>query len=831
MFRLTAAGALFLTALFAYLWLSTPLPAPDELQTRIAPASTRIVDRKGRLIYDLPDPLSGRRQILPLDAIPHSLREATIAIEDAGFYANPGVDLRGMLRALRDNLQQGDLVAGGSTITQQLARNLLLDPELARQRTLERKLREAVLALKLTASYSKDDILALYLNQTYYGALSYGVEAAAQRFFGKPASELSLAESALLAGLPQAPATYDPLKYPDAARTRQQQVLAAMIRVGSISQEQADQAFIEPLHFIGAPAAMHAPHAVQMVLDEADALLGPDMLARGGWTITTTLDLGLQQAAEEALRYQIALLGEQRDGVDHNVRNGAVVVLDPANGAILALVGSPNFADDDIQGQVNAALALRQPGSAIKPLTYAAALEYGWTPATLIMDVPTAFPTREGRAYRPLNYDRTFHGPLTLREALATSSNVAAVQTLNTIGLPALLGMAERLGMTSLGADQGRYGLSLTLGGGEVTLLELTSAYAAFANGGNRVTPFLIQAIERSNEPHAPSATLKTPEVPPPVAALDPRIAYVISDILSDRYARMRAFGSESVLDLDRPAAAKTGTTSDWRDNWTIGYTPDRVVGVWVGNADGEPMELVSGITGAGPIWRQVMQAAHQGLPPRPFQRPDGILEREICADSGLLPSPTCPATRPERFLAGTEPTRPDDTHIALLVDRELGCRAPQSYPVARVVRRVYRILPPAAEDWGADHGIAHIPDLVCPPLPGTPDIQDDTEPPAGLPISADPTPRVLYPAPGTIYALDRSIPADRQRIEVRAQAGQPVQRLRILLDGMVLESFSAPPYRAFWALTPGRHTLQVEVTDLQEQVLRSPPVEFEVLP
>lgn len=820
--RLIAVSLLCLAAVLVYLWFSTPLPTPEELQSRIVPGSTRILDRNGRLIADLPDPLSGRRQSVPLNDIPLALRQATIALEDADFATNAGVDLRGILRALRDNIVAGDLVAGGSTITQQVARTLLLDPDLARQRSLERKLREAILALKLTATTSKDEILALYLNQTYYGRLAYGVEAAAQRMFGKPVRELSLAESALLAGLPQAPTHYDPFTFPEAARARQLQALTAMVRTGAITQEQADQAAAEPLRFASAPVATAAPHVVQMVLDQASALLEPEALLRGGLTITTTIDLGLQQAAEDALRYQLALLNDRRNGVDHNVRNGAVVVLDPQTGAILALVGSPEFSDASIQGQVNAALALRQPGSAIKPLTYAAALERGWTPATLILDVPTAFPTRDGRVYRPNNYDRTFHGPLTLREALATSSNVAAVQTLNAIGLPALLEIAERFGVTTFSEDRGRYGLSLTLGGGEVTLLELTGAYAVFANGGQRVTPFVIQAIGSMPVPHTP-----------PTAVLDPRIAYLISDILSDRYARMRAFGAESVLNLDRSAAAKTGTTTDWRDNWTLGYTPDRVVGVWVGNADGEAMELVSGITGAGPLWRQVMLAAHQGMPIHEFMRPAGIVEREICADSGLLVSPTCPATRPERFVDGTEPTRPDDTHLALLVDRELGCRAPQGYPPERIVRRIYRILPPAAEDWAAEHGIARIPQIACPPIAGTATLPQQ---PAAQPLPArmhvaDIRPVVLSPAPGTLYALDPRIPAERQQIEIRAQAGGPVRSLTILIDDMIVGRFVAPPYRIFWTLAPGRHRVLVETEDADGRTQRSLPIEFEVLP
>src|SRR5262245_23172370 len=487
-------AALLLT--LGYFWLTTALPAPEHLRARAALGSTRIIDRHGRLLFEAPDPFAGRRRALPLQEIPLALRQATIAIEDRDFYANPGVDLRGILRAAWIDLRSGAAVAGGSTITQQLARSFLLDPALAHQRTLERKLREAVLAVKLTASYPKDEILALYLNQTYYGGMAYGVETAAQRFFGKPARDLDLAECALLAGLPQAPSRYDPLANPQAALARQAEVLDAMVHSGYISAERAAAARAEPLRFAPNDGAPRAPHFVGYVLDQLDAQLGPDAVARGGLTVTTTLDADLNDAAQASLQRQLELLSTPHNGgPNHRAHNGAVVVLEPSGGAILAMVGSPDFENAAIQGQVNATLASRQPGSAIKPLTYAAALERGWTPATTILDIPSSFATREGRPYTPQNYDRAYHGPLALREALATSSNVAAVRVLDSIGVPALLEMAARLGITSLSRDSSHYGLSLTLGGGEVTPLELTAAYAAFANSGRLVTPYAILEI------------------------------------------------------------------------------------------------------------------------------------------------------------------------------------------------------------------------------------------------------------------------------------------------------------------------------------------------
>jgi 1A family penicillin-binding protein len=838
-----------------YFWFSTELPAPEHLRARAALGSTRILDRRGRVLYEAPDPFAGRRRILPLGEIPASLRDATIAVEDRTFYTNPGLDIKGILRAAWIDLRSGAAVAGGSTITQQLARGFLLDPALSQQRTPERKLREAVLALKLTASYSKDEILELYLNQTYYGGLAYGVEAAARRYFGKPARDLDLAECALLAGLPQAPSRYDPLQNIEAAQARQAQVLDALVDAGYISPERASAAKAEPLQFatedatfaqgrsstssfsMRSAAGMRAPHFVRYVLDQLDTKLGADVVARGGLTVITTLDADLNDASQASLRRQLTLLSSRRDGgPDHRARNGAVVVLDPSSGAILAMVGSPNFDDAASQGQVNAALSRRQPGSAIKPLTYAAALERGWTPATTILDVPGAFATREGAPYTPQNYDRAYHGPLALREALATSSNVAAVRVLDKIGVPALLDMAGRLGITTLQADRGRYGLSLTLGGGEVTPLELTAAYAAFANEGRPVSPYAIEEIRDWRLEIVQKLQTGQPLIPES-QPLSPQVAYLISDILSDRYARMRAFGVSSALDIDRPAAAKTGTTSDWRDNWTVGYTPDRVVGVWVGNADGQPMEAISGVSGAGPVWHEVMLAAHHGLPPRPFARPDKIVETAICAEGGLLPGPACPATRLERFVAGTQPTRRDDTHVRLVVDPMQGCRAPDGYPIAHTQVRVYRILPPGAEAWAVAAGLPRAPSQTCAiaaadarprlvarnPSPSATGYEPQTM------DHGSPIPVLLVPAPGAVFSISSGIPLEKQRIALQAQAGAGVAKLTILIDGQQLATFARPPYRAFWTLAPGAHRAAVEIEDEHGARWESQEVQFTV--
>lgn len=765
-----------------FYWFSTDLPSPEHLRARAALGNTRMLDRYGRLIYELPDPFSGTQHPLPLAQMPLALQQATIAVEDRSFYNNSGIDGRGILRAAWDNLVQGSIVAGGSTITQQLARNFLLDPHLSHQRTLDRKLREVVLALKLTAHFSKDEILSLYLNQTYYGGMSYGVEAAAQHYFAKPARELDLAECAFLAGLPQAPSTYDPFTNDAAAQERQHMVLEAMVQEGYITPQQAEAASAEPLQFAAHEPRKQAPHFVFFVLRVLTEQFGPDTVTRGGLTITTTLDLDIQNAAQETLQRHIALLAQPRNGKpDHHVGSGAVVVLDPSTGEILAMVGSPDFSNTANQGQVNGALAPRQPGSAIKPLTYAAALERGWTPSTIIPDVSVSFPTREGQPYTPENYDGHYHGTLSLREALATSSNVAAVYVLHEIGMPALLDMASRLGISTLRENSGRYGLALTLGGGEVTLLELTAAYGVFARGGEPVVPVAVLAVRGAGQGTPWKNTHQ-----PHQQVISPQVAYLISDILSDRYARMRTFGLSSVLNVDRPAAVKTGTTTDWRDNWTIGYTPDRVVGVWVGNADGRPMESISGVDGAGPVWHDVMLVAHHGLPPRPFARPDGMVERVVCAETGLLPTPSCTSTRLERFVAGTQPQG-----------------------VGQVAQ-------------GTDRGTTH--GEQAPII--TPLDQDQAR--AGV-APPQPAPLLLAPADGAVFALSPGVPSERQQIMLRAAASNDTTRLRFIVDGTLVATCSGPPWQTFWPLAPGTHEVWVEAQEGQGTTRRSKIVVFQV--
>ncbi len=677
---LTAFLGLVATTAAVYIYYRVALTLPDvnTLRSRTSQfQTTRILDRNGNLLYEIIDPSAGRRTYVRLDAISPYVVAATLATEDKDFYNHPGFDPWAILRAFWQNYTSGETVSGASTITQQVARLLLLSPEERSQRTYSRKLREALLAIEITRRYSKDEILEIYLNEVNYGNLAYGIEAAAETYFGVSARELTLAQAAFLAGLPQAPAVYDVYTNREAALARQRQVLVLMYQLseerGCIVVSNSDervcvdvQDAVQAAEAIAAytfptpEIPMRYPHWVQYVRTQLEARFDAQTIYRSGFTVYTTLDPGLQSLAEEIVAQQVAALAER------HVTDGALVAIRPASGEILALVGSADFYNERIAGQVNMALTPRQPGSSIKPLTYLAAFEKGWTPATLLWDVPSEFPPSGNPddprpPYKPVNYDERFHGPVTVRTALANSFNVPAVKALDFVGIyddpetpekDGLIGMAERLGITTLTRPD--YGLSLTLGGGEVTLLELTGAYATLANGGRRLPPVSILKIldAEGNEVYAY-------QPPEGEQVVRPEHAYLITSILSDNEARAWMFGRQSYLALPFPAAAKTGTTNDYRDNWTLGYTPDLAVGVWVGNADYTPMQNTTGLSGAAPIWSAFMQEAAMRLTggnPSPFVAPPGIKMYAVCSLSGTLPSAHCPSQRSEIFAADQPP-------------------------------------------------------------------------------------------------------------------------------------------------------------------------------
>lgn len=650
-----------------YIYIASLLPSPEELRIRqTAFVSSKIYDREGNLLYEVTDPQGGRRTKVPLSEMAPYLVQATIATEDRDFYAHPGFDPVAIVRAIYYNLSERRIVSGASTITQQLARNVLLTPEERVQETTWRKIKEIILAAELTRTYPKNTILEIYLNELYYGNLAYGIQAAAETYFDVDAADLTLGQASFLAGLPQAPAFYDPFGggY-DMALSRQEDVLALMVEAGYINHTEAALAAAEIRDYefkVPQLDITAASHFIVYVRQTLEATYGPEALYRGeGLRIYTTLDPSLQAQAEQAVREGVAALA------DRDATNGALVALDPATGHIRAMVGSADFDDKEIDGQVNVAQRCRQPGSSIKPLTYVAAFERGWTPATLTWDLRTEFPDGANPPYVPVNYDEKYHGPILLREALANSYNVPAVEALQFVGVDGLLEIAARLGLASLVHPEFHcpdypydrppsYGLALTLGGGEAKLLEMTGAFAVFANGGIRAEPSPIQRIEDSR-----GNVLMDNSAPAREAAISAQHAYLITSILADTQARCAAFHCPSVLELSRPAAAKTGTTDDFRDAWTIGYTPDLVTGVWVGNSDNSPMINLPGAAGAGPIWHNFMEAAHADLPVHDFARPPGIVEYEICANSGTRPTEYCPRRKVEVFAEDQPPL--DEEH------------------------------------------------------------------------------------------------------------------------------------------------------------------------
>lgn len=662
--------------IFQYFKIASDLPTVDDLQAYASKfETTRIYDREGNLIYEILDPNAGRRTYVMIDEISPYVIAATIATEDKDFYTNPGFDPWGILRALWQNYTSGEVVSGASTITQQLARTLLLSPEERAQVTTRRKAREIVLAAEITRKYSKNKILELYLNENNYGNLAYGIEAAAETYFNTTADQLDLAKASFLAGLPQAPAIYDIFSNPEASLLRQMDVLNLMYQLSSeqgcisvtqspvcVTLENAVAAAqeIENYEFERRLISMPYPHWVNFIRTQLEEQFDPQTIYRSGFKVYTTLDPDFQEYAQTAVANQV------NDLTANEATDGALVAIMPKSGEILALVGSADFFNDEIAGQVNMAIAPRQPGSSIKPLTYTAAFEKGWTPSTLIWDVPSEFPPSGDPAdtrppYEPVNYDGKFHGPVLLRTALASSYNIPAVKTLDYVGIyddpntpqkEGLIAFAERMGISTLTRDD--YGLSLTLGGGDVSLLELTNAFAIFANSGLGVNAY---AIEKIVDHYGNVVYEHEPE--DPVQIIQKDHAYLMSNILSDNSARTPAFGPNSILKLPFNAAVKTGTTNDFRDNWTIGFTPDIAIGVWIGNADYTPMKNVSGVTGAAPLWNDVMQwsvKTYQGGIPSKFTRPDTIEEKIICAVSGTEPSEKCSNQKTEIFAKGQTP-------------------------------------------------------------------------------------------------------------------------------------------------------------------------------
>jgi len=717
--------------IYEYYSIAGSLPSVADLQQRAAQfETTHILDRNGDILYEISDPNAGRRTYARLNEISPYLVAATLSAEDKDFYSHGGFDPLAIARAFWQNLTSGETVSGASTITQQLARALLFTPEERGQRTYIRKVREAILSAEIERRYSKDEILELYLNEIYYGSLSYGVEAAAETYFGLSAGVLNLAEAAFLAGLPQAPSVYDIYTNRDQTMVRYQNIIMGMLALSSernciyVSNASAPvcvdgsavAAAIQEIQnraFIPSVSAMRFPHWVQYIRTLLEERFDPQTIYRSGFTVYTTLDPDMQDAAQQSVAAQVTALA------DKHVTDGALVAIKPSTGEILAMVGSPDFYNDANAGQINMAVSpTRQPGSSIKPFTYLAAFEKGWTPSTLIWDVPTEFPPSglpndPNPPYAPTNFDHKFHGPLTVRVALANSYNLPAVKALQFVGVydnpdtqqkEGLVGMAERMGITSLTRPD--YGLSLTLGGGEVSLLEMTGGYAVIANAGLRIPPVAILKIV---DFQGNLIYQYTPPAGEQVISLEH--AFLMSSILSDNAARTPVFGPNSIVNLPFQVAVKTGTSNDSRDNWTLGYTPDLAVGTWVGNADYSSMEGTTGLTGAGPIWAEFMTYAINHLTggnPTSFVRPPGIEQHTICTVSGTQPSPWCPSQREEVFAPGQPPLTPEhDLWQEVVLDTWTNLESSPECGDSTVERLTLNVSDEGARSWiiGNDHG------------------------------------------------------------------------------------------------------------------------------
>jgi 1A family penicillin-binding protein len=665
---------------FALVALS--LPDPNKLNARSVPQSTKIYARDGTtLLYEIHGEI--KRTLVDPKDLPAYVAQASIAIEDKDFYKNPGVDWKGILRSIFVDISSGTKSQGGSTITQQFVRNAIL----TREKTITRKVKELVLAIEIGQKFTKDEILKLYLNEIPYGQNAYGVQAAAQSYFNKDAKDVTIAEAAYLAALPQAPSLYNP-NGPNRDRldNRKNLVLIAMLDQGYITQEQHDQAKAEKVAFSKVKDKFEASalHFVTYVQQQLAERYGEQTLEQGGLNVITTLDWNVQQIADKAVKDGVA-----RNEKSNKAKNASLVAIDPKTGQVLAMIGSRDYFDEANDGQVNVALRPRQPGSSIKPYVYATAFKQGMAPATMLIDVRTNFGTYGDKEYIPSNYDGRDHGILNIRKALAGSLNVPAVKTLALVGVQNAIDTAKDMGITSdISAE--RCGLSLVLGGCELTLLDHTQAMGVFANMGVKHERSEILKVTDSN-----GNVLEEWQESSGTEVLDPQVAYEIISVMTDNNARSFIFGSHSPLILqDRVVAAKTGTTQLFKDGWTMGYTPSLVAGVWTGNNDGAPMRNgADGVVTAAPIWNQFMREALKGTPPEQFQEPPGIQHIIVDSVSGKIPTQYTLSTKEEVFASFAIPKDFDDVHVAVKINKETGELADGDTPEELIETRVTTVI------------------------------------------------------------------------------------------------------------------------------------------
>ncbi len=821
------------------------IPLNQKLSLDSSSPSLNILDRSGQLLYEVRQAEYGSQDYLAFDSIPEQALSALISVEDRKFHSHIGVRPLSIARAAWQNFQADKVVSGGSTITQQLVRNRL-KPE---RRDYLYKLSEMIYAIKLETRLSKEEILEAYLNASYFGQQAYGLNSASRIFFAKQPAELSLAETSFLIGLLQSPSGYDPYLRFELAKARQESVLKAMKDNEVIGTAVYEEALEESINLSKRRVDIKAPHFVFWVLDQRENMSTRqrDQFSKDSdnsiiqkfenSSLVTTLDLSLQTEVQQIVTNEIAKLAEK------NVTSAAVVVLDVDTGEVLSMLGSAEYFDEENDGQVNVALSSRQPGSALKPFTYALAMAQGDTAATTVADIEAQFFTQEGNPYIPRNYDYGFHGLVRYREALANSYNIPAVKVLQKIGVSKLQQFLGAAGITTLNERPDFYGVSLTLGSGEVRLLELTQAFGIFPRGGKTLPiQYLIQeendqsvsmsindqsnsknqirnakqnprSKNQNNESPASSFQLQASK-----QVLDPKIAWLISDMLSDNNARIPEFGEASPLYVEgRPVAAKTGTTRNSRDNWTIGFSADHLVGVWVGNADNSPMVDTSGVTGAGPIFNAVMQAVSRNIPPRAFKRPSGLIQKEVCKLSGLLPTEHCPFNIQEWFIAGTEPRVPDNLYQSIRLDSRNGLLAGPACEAEFVREQVFIDFPAELQRWARENGHPSPPqeysDLCLSNLDSrlsTNDQIPNTNDQKPLAISHQLSASITKPNNGDSFRLDPLIPDENEMIILEARADSDIQALTWFVDGEAIGTAKAPNFRFKWLPRLGKHEITV---------------------
>ena len=726
-------GAVAIAGFVVYRSYANDLVPIEEALARQSEGGAQILDRNGRPLYEFVDDLAGLRQPVPLSEVSPYLIDATISTEDSSFYSNPGVNIKGLLRAAYENFFPGQIGflkgTGGSSITQQLVKNVYISVDERQKRSISRKLKETAYAIELTQRYSKDQILEWYLNQIPYGGIYYGVEAAAQGYFGKAAKDLTLAESALLAGIPACPSCYDPREDVDAAIARRHQVLVLMMENKKITPEESWVANLAPVELARNWFPVEAPHWVlSYVGPELEKMFGHQALYRGGLRVTTTLDLDLQEKAEAILEEKISDYEETSGG-----HNGALVALDPTTGEILAYVGSRSYFREDILGQNDMAQALNSPGSALKPFNYVTSfMKLGWGPGTLVLDTPASFTEADGKVFTPRNPSGDFKGPISIRTALGNSLNVPAFKVILATGVQDVVATAKKMGLTEL---TGSYGPSFTIGGVDVKLVDMVFGYSVFANSGvmrgvptvldlpegdRTLDPVSILRVEDSQGNVLYDANDHRQDVP----VIPAEYAYLISNILSDPQAQCLTFGCGGLSIPGQQAAIKTGTSEPYEeshaigDTWAMGYTPNLVAGVWAGNADNSPMWNILSTSISWRALRDFMEAALEGKPALTFEQPSGVVKATVCFPSGKLPTEYCGKTVDDLFVADSLPKEKDDWWRPIKIDTRNGLLATEMTPPQFVEERVFLVLPESltgfnrqqAEEWARALGVALAP-------------------------------------------------------------------------------------------------------------------------